>query len=632
MRKITFFKMMFVAIALITGGVNIQAQLTEGFETGLPTSYSATTSCTLGSGTWTCQENGIIRSIEGVTNGTYSCLLRSQTGAHITSPNIPIGGVSTVTFWASASTSSGALQVKFSTNGGLNWTPAIESPFSLTTGTPVQKTATINSSSSNILIQFYRTGGTVYLDDIVINTSTTPYCTSSTLAFSNTTASKIIGDAAFTETATSLNGTTAITYASNNTAVATVNETNGEVTLVGTGEATITATQAAGTHNEVDYCAANAAYTLFVTTTLPTITVTEVTVPAMTAYVGNAKTETVNVSGINLTGDLTVSIIDDVDNQFDEPSISAITKLEDNTASGTVTVTYRPTIAGTHTATLKFESPDATTVTRQLNGTATIAPSMPDVIITEVYGGGGNSGATYKNDFIELYNTTESSIEIGGWSIQYYTATNIGVSTNNFVIPAGETIVANKYFLIQAATAGGGTINLPTPDAVCTLGLSATAGKVILYATNEAQTISDLNSITGNAYFKDYVPFGTTATPVWVSATAAPSNTTSASRKMANNLYQYTPNIGLDFEIIAPDPKNSGFTTGIIKPEIKLIISTDNNNLKFTSNGGETVEIYNALGQKLVQKLSVAGLNTIPLSTRGVVLVIVGDCFAKVIL
>ncbi len=27
-----------------------------------------------------------------------------------------------------------------------------------------------------------------------------------------------------------------------------------------------------------------------------------------------------------------------------------------------------------------------------------------DVVISQVYGGGGNSGATYKNDFIELFN------------------------------------------------------------------------------------------------------------------------------------------------------------------------------------------------------------------------------------
>jgi len=46
---------------------------------------------------------------------------------------------------------------------------------------------------------------------------------------------------------------------------------------------------------------------------------------------------------------------------------------------------------------------------------------LPDVIITEVFGGGGNSGAPYSNDYIELYNTTDNPVDIGGWSVQYYT-------------------------------------------------------------------------------------------------------------------------------------------------------------------------------------------------------------------
>ena len=32
------------------------------------------------------------------------------------------------------------------------------------------------------------------------------------------------------------------------------------------------------------------------------------------------------------------------------------------------------------------------------------------VVISEVYGGGGNSGATLKNDFVELYNGYEAAV------------------------------------------------------------------------------------------------------------------------------------------------------------------------------------------------------------------------------
>jgi hypothetical protein len=186
---------------------------------------------------------------------------------------------------------------------------------------------------------------------------------------------------------------------------------------------------------------------------------------------------------------------------------------------------------------------------------------IPDVIISEVYGGGGNAGADYKNDFIELYNTTDSPVNIGGWSVQYYSATGTGTATaaNMFVIPSGSIIKPKAHFLIQAAEGTGGTLDLPTPDAICTIGMGGTGGKVILYTTDAAQAISstDLTSITGNPNFKDYVPYGTTAIPVWGSATVAVTNATSASRIAGSETYAYTQNIGNDFEVIAPNPRNS---------------------------------------------------------------------------
>ena len=42
-----------------------------------------------------------------------------------------------------------------------------------------------------------------------------------------------------------------------------------------------------------------------------------------------------------------------------------------------------------------------------------------DVVITEVYGGGGNSGAPYQNDFVELTNNSSAPVDVSGWSIQY---------------------------------------------------------------------------------------------------------------------------------------------------------------------------------------------------------------------
>ncbi len=41
------------------------------------------------------------------------------------------------------------------------------------------------------------------------------------------------------------------------------------------------------------------------------------------------------------------------------------------------------------------------------------------IVISQVYGGGGNSGATYKNDFVELYNKGNASVDLGNYAVQY---------------------------------------------------------------------------------------------------------------------------------------------------------------------------------------------------------------------
>lgn len=215
--------------------------------------------------------------------------------------------------------------------------------------------------------------------------------------------------------------------------------------------------------------------------------------------------------------------------------------------------------------------------------TMTDAIVRPNVIITEVYGGGGNTGATFKNDFIELYNTTNSPIDISGWSIQYYSATGTTPGTdgsNVHTFPSGSIIPAKSHFLIQQAAGTGGTADLFEPNVSGTLAISGTGGKVILFTTNTAQTItSDISSVTGHVNFKDYLPFGA-STPVWGSAMSATTNTTSATRKKVSGEYVYSQNIGNDFEAVTPTPQNSGkYRT---KGSGNL---NDNLNWEFTDNG-----------------------------------------------
>ena len=54
-------------------------------------------------------------------------------------------------------------------------------------------------------------------------------------------------------------------------------------------------------------------------------------------------------------------------------------------------------------------------------GPALASPS--GVVVSQVYGGGGNTGATLKNDFIELLNAGSAPVSLSGWSVQYGSAT-----------------------------------------------------------------------------------------------------------------------------------------------------------------------------------------------------------------
>ncbi len=103
--------------------------------------------------------------------------------------------------------------------------------------------------------------------------------------------------------------------------------------------------------------------------------------------------------------------------------------------------------------------------------------ASPNVVISQVYGGGGNSGATLKNDFVELYNRGAAAVDLAGWSVQY--ASSTGTSWMNKTTLSGM-IAPGGYYLIQEVAGSGGTQDLPTPDATGMINLSATSGKIAL--------------------------------------------------------------------------------------------------------------------------------------------------------
>lgn len=90
-------------------------------------------------------------------------------------------------------------------------------------------------------------------------------------------------------------------------------------------------------------------------------------------------------------------------------------------------------------------------------GTVTVVPPPAvanHVVISEVSGGNGG-GAAATDEFIELYNPTNADVNIGGWLVQYRSATGPSYS-GTVTIPSGTVIRAHGYFLL-----GGGNYSGP---------------------------------------------------------------------------------------------------------------------------------------------------------------------------
>lgn len=173
------------------------------------------------------------------------------------------------------------------------------------------------------------------------------------------------------------------------------------------------------------------------------------------------------------------------------------------------------------------------------------------LVISQVFGGGGNSGAQYTNDFIELHNVSDAPISLAGYSVQYFSAT--GTQAGPAQTLSGN-IPAGGYFLIQES-AGAAGAPLPTPDFTPTspYSMSATAGRVDL-------------ALLG--VLIDRVGYGAPTTNVFEGAgpTPALANTTAAIRKGSG--CTDTNNNNADFDVLAPAPRNAASSANICPPII----------------------------------------------------------------
>src|SRR4051812_1835539 len=179
---------------------------------------------------------------------------------------------------------------------------------------------------------------------------------------------------------------------------------------------------------------------------------------------------------------------------------------------------------------------------------APASAASPDIVISQVYGGGGNAGATLKNDFIELYNRGSAPVSVAGWSVQYGSS---GGTTWTNRTPLTGTIRPGRHYLVQEAAGTGGTQDLPTPNATGSIAMAAGAGKVALVTNNTNLTCAaDCDHADG---VRDFVGYGA-ANDFETAPAPLLSNTTSDSRDGAGT---DTDNNAVDFTAGAPNPRNT---------------------------------------------------------------------------
>ncbi len=172
---------------------------------------------------------------------------------------------------------------------------------------------------------------------------------------------------------------------------------------------------------------------------------------------------------------------------------------------------------------------------------ATSAPAQaagPGLVINEVYGGGGNTVATFENDFVELRNTSTEPISLTGKSLQYRGPNSIVLplaenvlALPDVVVPAGET------FLVKGASASGNPNPpgepLPEPDMTTTLQMSGTDGQIFLADTTVPTNPNLVNNTSGNEFdanVLDFVGYGAAISFEGAGPTPAPTAADSVSR------------------------------------------------------------------------------------------------------
>jgi predicted extracellular nuclease/2',3'-cyclic-nucleotide 2'-phosphodiesterase (5'-nucleotidase family) len=197
------------------------------------------------------------------------------------------------------------------------------------------------------------------------------------------------------------------------------------------------------------------------------------------------------------------------------------------------------------------------------------------LVIKEVYGAGGNAGAVYNADFVELYNPQSTPVSMNGLFVQYRSNGN-GVGGTQ-ALP-DRTLPPGEHFLVQMSAAGSTGASLPQPNLVASpsINMAAAGGQIILGTATSYGT----GNLVGAPGVVD--AFGTSGASSYEAA-PAPAVATASQSLNRSATGGDTDNNASDFSLGAPTPTPA---YSFINPGVVRVVVGQPANVSLSAVGG----------------------------------------------
>jgi hypothetical protein len=195
------------------------------------------------------------------------------------------------------------------------------------------------------------------------------------------------------------------------------------------------------------------------------------------------------------------------------------------------------------------------------------------VRISQIYTRGGETGAPYQNDFIELFNSGDTTVDINGWMLVLTTSEGSSTtsSATSVVSSRGIGVEPGKHLLIQLAAGTDGQ-PLPSPDFnIPPMRLGSTGGQIALLNKNQTVQFGQCLANDSTGVVEDFVGYGATNCFEGQHPVPAPSVANAILRQRGG--CTDTDDNEADFQFAAPNPRNStNAATSCGAPVVESII------------------------------------------------------------